>query len=86
MMLDRLEAIVNRFREIQDELADPSVTGDQKRFRMLMKEQNDLSDIVEAYGKYKAAKAGINEAIEILDKENDEDMRELGVQKLCRIP
>jgi peptide chain release factor 1 len=85
-MLERLESIINRYKEIQDELADPSVTNDQKRFRKLMKEQNDLSAIVDAYNRHKAAQAGIQEAIEMLDKESDEDMRELAREELanCR--
>ena len=81
-MLERLEAIVNRFREIQDELSSPGVTSDQGRFKKLMKEQNDLSPVVETYSKYKAAKDGIDEALEILDKEKDEDMRELAREEL----
>ncbi|MBO7402912.1 MAG: peptide chain release factor 1 [Lachnospiraceae bacterium] len=81
-MLERLEAIVNRFREIQDELSSPGVTSDQGRFKKLMKEQNDLSPVVDTYSKYKAAKDGIDEALEILDKEKDEDMRELAREEL----
>ncbi len=82
-MFDKLEVILNRFREIEDELMDPSVTSDQNRFRKLMKEQNDLAPIVEAYKKYKDAKKGIEEALDILDKENDEDMKELAREELA---
>ena len=53
-MFDRLEDLVLRFQEIQDELSDPMVVSDQNRFRKLMKEQTDLSEIVEAYKEYKA--------------------------------
>ena len=65
-MFDRLEDLVLRFQEIQDELSDPMVVSDQNRFRKLMKEQNDLSEIVEAYKEYKAAKEGIEESLALL--------------------
>jgi len=85
-MFDRLEDLVLRFQEIQDELSDPMVVSDQNRFRKLMKEQTDLSEIVEAYKEYKAAKEGIEESLALLDEESDEEMRELAKEELnaCR--
>ena len=85
-MFDRLEDLLLRFQEIQDELSDPMVVSDQNRFRKLMKEQTDLSEIVEAYKAYKAAKEGIEESLALLDEESDEEMRELAKEELnaCR--
>ena len=48
-MFDKLEDLVVRFNEILEELNDPTVVNDQDKFRKLMKEQNDLSAIVEKY-------------------------------------
>ena len=45
-MFDKLEDLLIRYSEIQEELSDPSVVNDVNRFRKLMKEQNDLSEIV----------------------------------------
>ena len=85
-MFDRLEDLVLRYQEIQDEPSDPMVVSDQNRFRKLMKEQTDLSEIVEAYKAYKAAKEGIEESLALLDEESDEEMRELAKEELnaCR--
>ena len=47
-MFDRLEDILIHFEELQAELSNPEVINDQKRFRRLMKEQNDLTPLVEA--------------------------------------
>ena len=52
-MLDRLEDLLIRYEEIMGELNEPAVANDQERFRMLMKEQSDLSPIVEKYKEYK---------------------------------
>ena len=43
------------------ELNNPSVAEDQRRFRKLMKEQADLAPIVEAYKEYKQAKQDIED-------------------------
>ena len=52
-MFDRLEDLLIRFEEILSELNEPSVINDQSRFQKLMKEQSDLTPIVEAYKEYK---------------------------------
>lgn len=81
-MFDKLEDLLIRFQEIIEELNDPHVINDQNRFRKLMKEQNDLSDIVESYKEYKNTKNAIEESLGILEEENDEEMRELAKEEL----
>lgn len=81
-MFDKLEDLLIRFQEILDELNEPSVVNDQNRFRKLMKEQTDLSPIVEKYKEYKSTKESIEDSLAILDEENDEEMRELAKEEL----
>lgn len=76
-MFDKLENLLSRFEEIMNELSEPGVTDNQTRFRSLMKEQSDLTPIVEAYKQYKQAKKDIEDSLQMLDEESDEDMREL---------
>ena len=52
-MFDKLEDLLIRFEEIMGELHEPTVTNNQERFRKLMKEQSDLTPIVDAYTEYK---------------------------------
>ena len=59
-MFDKLEDLEKRYEEIQAELADPGVINDQARFKKLMKEQTDLSELIEKYREYKAAKKTID--------------------------
>ena len=54
-MFDRLEDLLRRYEEIMNELNEPTVTANQDRFRALMKEQSDLTPIVESYREYKKA-------------------------------
>ena len=81
-MFDRLEDIVRRFEEVLEELNNPSVVENQERFRKLMKEQTDLTPIVEAYKSYQAAKQDVEDSLAILEEENDEEMRQLAKEEL----
>lgn len=47
-MFDKLEDMLVRYEEIMNELNEPDVTGNQARFRKLMKDQSDLTPLVEA--------------------------------------
>lgn len=81
-MFDKLEDLLIRFEEILSELQEPDVANDQNRFRKLMKEQNDLTPIVEAYREYKTCKQAIADSLEMLKIESDEEMRELAKEEL----
>ena len=81
-MFDRLEDLVIRYEEVMGELQEPDVANDQNRFRKLMKEQNDLTPIVEAYNEYKECKQAIEDSLEMLEEESDEEMRELAKEEL----
>ena len=81
-MLDRLEDILVHYEELQAELSTPDVTSDPKRFRKLMKEQSDLTPIVETYKEYKKNRQNIEESLALLEEESDEEMRELAKEEL----
>ena len=81
-MFDKLEDLLIRFEEIMGELHEPTVTNNQERFRKLMKEQNDLTPIVEAYKEYKNCKQNIEDSLSLLEEESDEEMKELAKEEL----
>ena len=81
-MFDKLESIDQRYEEVLEELGRPETANDQNRFKKLMKEQSDLSPIVEAFRKYKNAKKTIEDSLEILDTESDEELKELAKEEL----
>ena len=81
-MFDKLEDLLIRYEEIMGELQEPDVVNDQSRFRKLMKEQNDLTPIVEAYKEYKNCKQNIEDSLFLLEEESDEEMKELAKEEL----
>ena len=81
-MFDKLEELVTKLEQIMKELSDPAVVNDQDKYRKLMKEQSDLTPIVEKYQEYKAAKQAEEDSLLMLDEESDEEMKELAKEEL----
>ena len=81
-MFDKLDDILIRYQQVMEELNDPAVVNDQARFRKLMKEQTDLHPIAEKYTEYKKTKQSIEDSVEMLESENDEEMRGLLKEEL----
>ncbi|MCR5301912.1 MAG: peptide chain release factor 1 [Lachnospiraceae bacterium] len=81
-MFDKLEDLLVRYEEIMSELGEPGTADDQERFKKLMKEQSDLAPVVEAYNEYKKSKQDIDDSLEMLEAENDEEMRQMLKEEL----
>lgn len=81
-MFDKLEDLLHHYEELMNILSEPDVANDSNRFRKLMKEQNDLLPIVEAYKEYRQMKQNIEDSLAMLEEESDEEMRELAKEEL----
>jgi len=81
-VFDRLEDLLIRYEELMGELQEPDVANDQYRFRKLMKEQNDLLPIVEAYKEYKSCKQNVEDSLMMLEEESDPELKELAKEEL----
>ena len=76
-MIDRLEAIVSRYNEINNELSSPDIINDIKKMTELSKEQTRLGETVEVYNRYKNVLENIQEDKELIkDVELGEFARE----------
>ena len=76
-MIDRLEAIVSKYNEINNELSNPEIVNDIKKMTELSKEQTRLGETVEVYNRYKVVLSNIEEDKELLkDAELGEFARE----------
>jgi len=76
-MFEKLEAIENRFEELNMRLADPSVINDQEQYTKLMKEHSELSEIVEKYREYKTYVKNLEEAKSMLEETDDREFEEM---------
>ena len=73
-MLNKLEAVENRFEELCAKSEQPDFYADPKKAAALLREKNDLEPIIEAYRAYQTALRDMQEAEELM---SDPEMREL---------
>ncbi len=76
-MFEKLGFLEEKFIELNNKAADPSIISDQEQFRNVMKEISDLEPIVEKYREYKQAQQEMQDAKEMMDTETDHELREM---------
>ncbi|MBP1677130.1 MAG: prfA [Bacteroidetes bacterium] len=81
-ILEKLEGLQHKFEEISTLITDPAVISDQKRYVKLNKEYHDLEKILTAKKEYELALAHCAEAKQILENENDPELREMAKAEL----
>ena len=81
-MLEKLELIFQRWKNVEGELSNPEVMSDMKRFAQLNKEYKDLAKIVDEYNIYRNIMSNIDTNKEILATEKDEEFREMAKSEL----
>jgi peptide chain release factor 1 len=82
-MFDQLDNLILKYEDIMHELAAPGTTDNQERFRSLMKEQSDLTPIVDTYQAYRKNRQEIADDEEMLSSESDEEMRAMFKEELA---
>ena len=73
-MLDKLEAVANRYEEICARSEQPDFYSDPKKAAAILREKNDLEPIIEAYHAYRDAERDMADAEELM---SDPEMRDL---------
>lgn len=81
-MLDKLEAIKQRWEEVGEMLLAPDVFDDMKRYARLNKEYKDLQKVVDAYHQYRKLTDDIIGSQRMLQEEKDPDMLEMAKAEL----
>ena len=81
-MLEKLELIFQRWKNVEAELSNPEVMQDMKRYAQLNKEYKDLAKIVDEYNIYRNIMSNIDSNKEILATEKDEEFREMAKSEL----
>ena len=81
-MIDRLEATLEKYNSLTEELSKPEVLSDVKKMTSLSKQQASLADIIEKYKEYKKVVSDINDAKEMLD---DKEMAAFAKEEISRL-
>lgn len=81
-MLEKLQAIYIRFKQVEEMLSQPDVLSDMKRFTQMNREYKGLQAIVDKYFIYKNLVGNIESARELLKTEKDDEMRAMAKAEL----
>ncbi len=81
-LLKKLEDCAQRFEAVKQQILDPNLVKDQKKYKDIMRENNYLSDVCALYEEYKKILDGIESDKEIITNEDDPDMKEMAREEL----
>lgn len=74
-MLEKLESMEKRFHELEELMSDPEVINNQEEFKNYSKEYASLKEIVKKYHEYKSVCEDLEDAKELYQEEDDEEMK-----------
>ena len=77
-MLNKLQAVANRFEELCAKSEQPDFYNDPKKAAKLLRERNDLEPIVAAFQAYQKAEADMADSLELM---SDPEMKELAQEE-----
>jgi len=83
-LLEKYESIKHRFEEIQQQITDPAIMTDMKRYVKLSQEYKSLEKLVAVFREYKNMVDSIVSGKEILDQETDSELREMAWEEIER--
>jgi len=84
-MMDKLNALEQKFEDLNALLADPAVISDQPAYQKHAKAHRDLSPVVEKFREYKEVLNAIQGTKSLLESESDPEMRKLADEELATL-
>ncbi|AIE36633.1 peptide chain release factor 1 [Bacillus thuringiensis] len=84
-MLDRLQAVENRYEKLNELLSDPAIISDSNKLREYSKEQSDIQETVEVYREYKDVREQLKDAKAMLEDKLDAEMREMVKEEVSEL-
>ena len=84
-LFDKLDKVVDRYNEIERQMADPDVFADHVRLTELAQERTDMGELVEAYQQYKQLREELAQAEEMSEGEEDDELAAMAADEIDRI-
>src|SRR5690554_6648765 len=81
-LLEKYESIRHRFEEVQQQITDPAVISDMKRYVKLNQEYKSMEKLLNAFKEYKNLVDTIISGKEILTEESDSELREMAREEM----
>ena len=84
-LLEKVLSLQDKYKKLEEQLADPEVIGDMKKFVQLNKDYKELQPIIAACLEYKRLVEELAQAKDILMNEKDEDLKEMAKDEIAEI-
>ena len=84
-MLDKLQAIEDKYLELEQLISDPDMIAKQDEWQKLTKNHAKLTPIVTVFRRYKETRQGLADALEMLNDKLDDDFREMVQQEFTEL-
>ena len=84
-LLSKLSGLKEKHESISQQISEPSVMSDMKRYVSLNKEYRELGPIIEAGERYRTMVNDYDGAKDILQNEKDEELREMAKEEIARL-
>ena len=84
-LLDKVLSLQDKYKKLEEQLADPEVIADMKKFVQLNKDYKELQPIIAAGLEYKRLTDELAQAKDILMNEKDEDLKEMAREEVADI-
>lgn len=84
-LLAKVLGLKDKYESLQNQLADPEVISDMKKYVQLNKEYKELSPIIKAGEEYRKLIESYDMAKEIIAEEKDEELREMAKEEIAEI-
>src|SRR5215467_427201 len=82
LLIDRLRTVEARYDELTQQLADPAVVSDSKRYQKTAKAHAELGELVEKFHQYKDLERGIAETRAMVREETDVELKAMAEEEL----
>src|SRR5262249_16630426 len=85
LLIDKLRTVESRYEELNQQLADPEVVADSKRYQKAAKAHAELGEIVSKFREYKDLERGISETRAMARDETDLELKAMAEEELVRL-
>ena len=84
-MFSRLQYIEQQYQDLERKISDPEVHKDPQRYKALMQEHAQLSELIRCYRAYAGIKNELQEAEAMAEAESDSELREMAREEINRL-
>ena len=84
-LLEKVLSLQDKYKKLEQQLADPEVIADMKKFVQLNKDYKELQPIIAAGLEYKRLVEELSQAKDILMNEKDDDLKEMAREEIAEI-